>query len=86
MLSKPLAIVAATALQLSLVSIADAHPYRNDLGMQSRAPALGPKTLDLTNNHYMGRQSAMRAGHPITRGGTVNPSLTRDHMQHGDNV
>jgi hypothetical protein len=34
-------------------------------------------------------QSAARAAHPITRGGTtggtVNPGLTGDHMQHGHN-
>jgi hypothetical protein len=67
-----LAIVTATALQLSLVSIASAHPYRTDTGTRT-----------------MSNQSAMRAAHPITQagttGGTVNPGLTGDHMQHGYN-
>jgi hypothetical protein len=71
-----LAIVAAAALQLSLVSIASAHPYRTDPDTQWRTRA-------------MSNQSAMRAAHPITQagttGGTVNPGLTGDHMMHGYN-
>jgi hypothetical protein len=82
----PLAIVAATALQLSLVSIADAHPYRNDPGMQSRTRT---KSENIGSHQYIGRQSAMRAAYPITQGGTtggtVNPGLTGDHMMHGYN-
>ena len=38
---------------------------------------------------YFPSQAAARAAHPITQGGTtggtVNPGLTRDHMQHGYN-
>jgi hypothetical protein len=71
-----LAIVAAAAMQLSLVSIADAHPYRTDPGTQWRT-------------RIMSNQSAMRAANPITQagttGGTVNPGLTGDHMMHGYN-
>ena len=71
----PLAIVAAAALQLSLVSIASAHPYRTDPHMQWRTRTIS--------------QTGMRAAHPITQGGTtggtVNPGLTGDHMQHGYN-
>jgi hypothetical protein len=73
-----LALVAAAALQLSLVSIADAHPYRTDPGTQWRT-----RTLSQAN------QEALRAAHPITQagttGGTVNPGLTGDHMMHGYN-
>jgi hypothetical protein len=40
-------------------------------------------------NGYFPNQAAARAAHPITQGGTtggtVNPGLTRDHMQHGYN-
>jgi hypothetical protein len=72
----PLAIVAATALQLSSVSVASAHPLRTD-----------PGTRTMSQN--FANQSAMRAAHPITQGGTtggtVNPGLTGDHMQHGYN-
>jgi hypothetical protein len=71
----PLAIVAAAALQLSLVSIASAHPYPTDPNMQWRTRTIS--------------QTGMRAAHPITQGGTpggtVNPGLTGDHMQHGYN-
>lgn len=81
----PLAIVAAAALQLSLVSIANAQQYRTDPGMQrtrTMAPNIGP-------NGYYPNQATARAAHPITQGGTtggtVNPGLTRDHMQHGYN-
>jgi hypothetical protein len=71
-----LTIVAAAALQLSLVSIAGGHPYRTDPGMQWRT-------------RTMFNQSAMRAAHPITQGGTtggtVNPAINGDHMMHGYN-
>ena len=79
-----LAIVAAAALQLSLVSIADAHPYRTDPGRQWRTRAMSQNT---GSNQYF--TSAMRAAHPITQGGTtggtVNPAITGDHMMHGYN-
>jgi hypothetical protein len=78
----PLAIVAATALQLSLVSMANAHPYRADPGTRTMSQNVG-------SNRYFASQSAMRAAHPITQGGTtggtVNPGLTGDHMMHGYN-
>jgi hypothetical protein len=76
----PLAIVAATALPLSLVSIASAHPYRTDLGTQWH-------TRTMSQN--FASQEAMRAAHPITQGGTtgdtVNPGVTGNHMMHGYN-
>jgi hypothetical protein len=81
----PLAIVAAAALQLSLVSIAIAHPYRTDPDMQWRARTM---SQNIRSNEF-GSQAAMRTAHPITQGGTtggtVNPGLTGDHMMHGYN-
>jgi hypothetical protein len=78
----PLTIVAATALQLSLVSLADAHPYRAELGTRNMAQ-------NIRSNEFLASQASMRAAHPITQGGTtggtVNPGLTGDHMQHGYN-
>jgi hypothetical protein len=65
----PLAVVAATALQLLLVSVAGA----------SATQLIRPTSQNFAN------QSAMRAAQPITRGGTVNPGLTGDHMQRGNN-
>jgi hypothetical protein len=82
----PLAIVAAAALQLSLVSVASAHPYRTDPGMQWHTRTM---SQNIRSNEHFGNQAAMRAAHPITQGGTtggtVNPGLTGDHMQHGYN-
>jgi hypothetical protein len=82
----PLAIVAAAALQLSLVSIANAQQYVPGQGMQQRGPTMAP---NIGPNGYYATQSTARAAHPITQGGTtggtVNPGLTRDHMQHGYN-
>jgi hypothetical protein len=78
----PLAIVSAVALQLSLVSIANAQQYVADPGVRQMSQNIGP-------NGYFRSQAAARAAHPITQGGTtggtVNPGLTRDHMQHGYN-
>jgi hypothetical protein len=65
----PLAVVAATALQLLLVSVAGA----------SATQLIRPTSQNFAN------QSVMRAAQPITRGGTVNPGLTGDHMQRGNN-
>jgi len=80
----PLAIVAAAALQLSLVSIANAQQYVTDPGV--RRPTM-PQNIG--RNGYFPNQAAARNAHPITQGGTtggtVNPGLTRDHMQHGYN-
>jgi hypothetical protein len=68
----PLAVVAATALQLLLVSVA---------GASATQLIRGPRTM----SQNFANQSAMRAAQPITRGGTVNPGLTGDHMQRGNN-
>jgi hypothetical protein len=77
-----LAIVAASALQLSLVSIANAHPYRAEPGTRTMSQ-------NIRSNEYFGSQSAMRAAHPITQGGTtggtVNPGINGDHIMYGYN-
>jgi hypothetical protein len=65
----PLAVVAATALQLLLVSVAGA----------SATQLIRPTSQNFAN------QSVMRTAQPITQGGTVNPGLTGDHMQRGNN-
>jgi hypothetical protein len=45
--------------------------------------------MDMMPDRRITSQSAARAAHPITQGGTtggtVNPGLTGDHMQHGYN-
>ena len=80
-----LALIAAAALQASLPSIASAQEaYQGVKPQRTRtmAPNIGP-------NGYFPNEAAARAAHPITQGGTtggtVNPGLTRDHMQHGYN-
>ena len=79
----PLAIVAAAALQLSLVSIANARQYRV---RHHRTPTM---SQNIGPHGYFANQATARAAHPITQGGTtggtVNPGLTRDHKQHGYN-
>jgi hypothetical protein len=83
----PLAIVAAAALQLSLVSIANAQQYVTYPSAQQGRTRTIPQNIG--PNGYFPNQAAARAAHPITQGGTtggtVNPGLTRDHMQHGYN-
>jgi hypothetical protein len=81
-----LTIAAAAALQLSLPSIASAQQSNPTGGTQQRSPTM-PQNIG--PNGYYSTQGAARAAHPITQGGTtggtVNPGLTRDHMQHGYN-
>jgi hypothetical protein len=82
-----LAIVSAAALQVSLVSIANAQQYVTNRGVRHhRTPTM---SQNIGPNGYFPSQAAARAAHPITQGGTtggtVNPGLTRDHMQHGYN-
>jgi hypothetical protein len=82
-----LAILAAAALQLSLVSVANAQQSRTDPAVRHhRRPTM---FQNIGPNGYFPNQAAARAAHPITQGGTtggtVNPGLTRDHMQHGYN-
>jgi hypothetical protein len=81
-----LAIVAAAALQISLPSIASAQQALAGPGVTHRRPTM---SQNIGPNGYFPSQAAARAAHPITQGGTtggtVNPGLTRDHMQHGYN-
>jgi hypothetical protein len=82
-------LAAGLILQLPLVSIASAQ--QNSPG----AAAKQARALNLYQSMNMvpdvggWSQSAARAAHPITQGGTtggtVNPGLTGDHMQHGYN-
>jgi hypothetical protein len=79
-----LAVTAAAAFQLSSLSIASAQETNS--GVTHRRPTM-PQNIG--PNGYFPNQAAARAAHPITQGGTtggtVNPGLTRDHMQHGYN-
>jgi len=81
-----LAIIAAAALQAPLPSIAGAQETLNGPGVKQRRPTM---SQNIGPNGYFPNQAAARAAHPITQGGTtggtVNPGLTRDHMQHGYN-
>jgi hypothetical protein len=81
-----LAIIAAAAFQISLPSIAGAQETLNGPGVKQRRPTM---SQNIGPNGYFPSQAAARAAHPITQGGTtggtVNPGLTRDHMQHGYN-
>ncbi len=81
-----LAIAAAAAFQLSLPSIASAQDTLAGPGAKHRRPTM---SQNIGPNGYFPSQAAARAAHPITQGGTtggtVNPGLTRDHMQHGYN-
>jgi hypothetical protein len=79
-----LALTAAAALQASLPSSASAQQANS--GVTHRRPTM---SQNIGPNGYFPNQAAARAAHPITQGGTtggtVNPGLTRDHMQHGYN-
>jgi hypothetical protein len=82
-----LAIVATAAFQLSALSIASAQQSVAQPGAaQQRGPTM-PQNIGPQG--YFPNQAAARAAHPVTQGGTtggtVNPGLTRDHMQHGYN-
>lgn len=80
------AIIVAAALQVSLTSMAGAQETLTPRVRQHRTPMMSP---NIGPNGYYPNQAAARAAHPITQGGTtggtVNPGLTRDHMQHGYN-
>jgi hypothetical protein len=70
-----------------LPSIASAQQALTTAGVkQHRTPTM---SQNIGPNGYFPSQAAARAAHPITQGGTtggtVNPGLTRDHMQHGYN-
>ena len=79
-----LAIMATAAFQLSTASAQ--QTFANPGVKRHRVPTM-PQNIG--PNGYFPNQAAARAAHPITQGGTtggtVNPGLTRDHMQHGYN-
>ena len=84
-----LTLAAALVLQLPLLSIASAQQSSPVMvAKQTRAHTLY-QSMDMMPNGGIWSQSAARAAHPITQGGTtggtVNPGLTGDHMQHGYN-
>jgi hypothetical protein len=85
----PSLLVAALVLQFPLVSIANAQQSSpNAAAKQARARTLY-QSMNMMPGEGIWSQSAARAAHPITQGGTtggtVNPGLTSDHMQHGYN-
>ena len=87
--TKTLTLVAALVSQLPLVSIASAQQSPPGAAVkQGRARTLY-QSMDMMPDRRITSQSAARAAHPITQGGTtggtVNPGLTGDHMQHGYN-
>ena len=81
-----LTIMAAAVFQASMPSIASAQETLAGPGVKHRRPTM---SQNIGPNGYFASQAAARAAHPITQGGTtggtVNPGLTRDHMQHGYN-
>ncbi len=85
----PLALVAALALQLPLTSIASAQQSPSGAAVKQGRTGTVFQSMDMMPNGEFASQSAARAAHPITQGGTtggtVNPGLTGDHMQHGYN-
>jgi hypothetical protein len=85
----PLALVAALILQIPLVSVASAQQSSPGTAVQQGRARTLYQSLDMMPDRRITSQSAARAAHPITQGGTtggtVNPGLTNDHMQHGYN-
>ena len=84
-----LTLAAGLILQLPLVSIANAQQSSPAAAAkQTRARTLY-QSMNMMPARGIWSQSAARAAHPITQGGTtggtVNPGLTGDHMQHGYN-
>ena len=84
-----LTFAAGLILQLPLVSIANAqHSSPAAAAKQTRVRTLY-QSMNMMPAGRIWSQSAARAAHPITQGGTtggtVNPGLTGDHMQHGYN-
>jgi hypothetical protein len=82
-----LTLAAGLILQLPLLSIANAQ-QNSATAKQTRARALY-QSMNMLPDGGVWNQSAARAAHPITQGGTtggtVNPGLTGDQMQHGYN-
>ena len=84
-----LAVVATAVLQLPMESIASAQQNPpGAVAKQGLAPS-SYQSMDMMPDRRITSQAAARTAHPITQGGTtggtVNPGLTNDHMQHGYN-
>jgi hypothetical protein len=80
-------LAAGLILQLPLLSIANAQ-QSSGTAKQTRARTLY-QSMNMMPDRGIWNQSTARAAHPITQGGTtggtVNPGLTGDQMQHGYN-
>lgn len=85
----PFMLVVALVLQIPLVSVAGAQQNSPATALQQGHARTLYQSLDMMPDRRITSQSAARAAHPITQGGTtggtVNPGLTGDHMQHGYN-
>ena len=85
----PLALAAAIVLQLPTVSIASAQQSPPGTTVKQGLAPTSYQSMDMVPDRRIKSQSAARTAHPITQGGTtggtVNPGLTGDHMQHGYN-
>jgi hypothetical protein len=84
-----LTLAAAVVLQLPLVSIASAQQNSSGAAAKQTRARILYQSINMMPDGGIWSQSAARAAHPITQGGTtggtVNPGLTGDHMQHGYN-
>jgi len=80
--------LALAAPQLLLASTATAQQAQANPGTRHTSTRMPPANTGLFDGNYSS-QSAARAAHPITQGGTtggtVNPALTGDHTHHGYN-
>ena len=84
-----LTLAAGLILQLPLVSIANAQQSSPAVAAKQARARTSYQSMNMIPDERTWSQSAARAAHPITQGGTtggtVNPGLTGDHMQHGYN-
>ena len=85
----PLTLAAAIVLQFSMASIASAQQNPPGAVVKRGLAPTSYQSMDMMPDRRITSQSAARTAHPITQGGTtggtVNPGLTNDHMQHGYN-
>jgi hypothetical protein len=81
-MTRSIQILALAIVAMATLSAVNAQQYTQ----QQRRPSM---SQNIGANGYFPNQASARAAHPITQGGTtggtVNPGLTRDHMQHGYN-
>jgi hypothetical protein len=84
-----LTLAAGLILQLPLVSITNAQQSSAAAAAKQAHARTLYQSMNMMPAGGIWSQSAARAAHPITQGGTtggtVNPGLTGDHMQHGYN-